>query len=357
LLFGYPIEATANNWLHDCVVEAVKNVHAAIDATKKYPAWPKILPAAFQEKLKPRTGLRDRVRAYDRAVRKLEKADQDIILAALLDQNRIPELLSGVCDCKSLEELHVGIRVPIKDLFEFTYDLLTDFEVRDQHYQAIYTAALSKTCPFCGTEYFEAPGMPREELDHYLAKSRYPFAAANLRNLVPMGHRCNTSYKLAKDLLYRDNGTRRVAFDPYNHNEIRVVLDKSKPFDGTTPNTPKWVIDFVPDAPAVQTWDEAFSIRERYRKNNLDPHYSDWLKEFQAWARSANLQANTDEILLDALRRYEECLARSGINDRAFLKFAVFSMLRRHCELGNQRLKKQLRDLVAPLEKIVSTPP
>lgn len=34
-----------------------------------------------------------------------------------------------------------------------------------------------------------------------------------------------------------------------------------------------------------------------------------------------------------------------------FLKAAVFRMLRRHCEAGHQRLKEQLRDLVAPLVK------
>lgn len=351
MLFGYPIAATRNNWLHDCMVEAVKNVHAAVDSAKRYPAWPKVIPDAHQATLRPRTGLRDRMKAYDQAIRKLTKADRDIVLAAVADQNRISDLLSGACNCTSIEGLHQDVRVPVKNLFGFASDLLTELKVRDQHYDAIYAAATEHMCPFCGAEYFDVPGAPREALDHYLAKSRYPFAAANLRNLVPMGHKCNSQYKLAADLLHDASGARRVAFDPYNHTTVNVVLDDSDPFGGATANTPRWVIKFAPDTPAVQTWDDVFSIRKRYRESHLDQDFARWLSGFQSWARSANLQADTDDKLVDALRRYEEYWAASGIQDRAFLKAAVFHMLRHHCEQGHQRLKDQLRDLVAPLVK------
>jgi hypothetical protein len=128
-----------------------------------------------------------------------------------------------------------------------------------------------------------------------------------------------------------------------------VVLDNSDPFDGVAPNTPKWVIEFAPDTPAVQTWDDVFTIRERYRKNDLDPQFARWLGGFRGWARSAKLKAETDEELLDALRRYEAYLGEGGMLDRAFLKVAVFRMLRLHCERGNQRLKHLFQDLVAPL--------
>lgn len=71
MLFGYPLAATRNNWLHDCVLEAVKNLHALVDDKKRYPAWPKILPVAHQATLKSRTGLRDRLKAYNIALRQL----------------------------------------------------------------------------------------------------------------------------------------------------------------------------------------------------------------------------------------------------------------------------------------------
>lgn len=347
MLFGYPLAATQNNWFHDCLCEAVRNVHATVDSGHSHPAWPHILPITQRAKLKSRTGLRDRVKAYDRAIRKLSKVDRDIVLEAVEAENRISDLLSGTCECATIDGLPEVVREPVDALFGFAFGLLTDLEVRDQQYAAIYAAAPEHMCPFCGTEYFDAPGAAREALDHYLTKSRYPFAAANLRNLVPMGHKCNSRYKLASDLLRCADGSRRVAFDPYNHTKVDVSLDDSEPFDGVTVNTPNWAIRFEPDTAAVATWDEVFSVRERYRRDHLDPAFASWLDLFRKWARVAGLQTDSDEGLVAALKQYEEFWAESGMQDRAFLKAAVFRMLRRHCEAGHQRLIEQLRGLLA----------
>jgi hypothetical protein len=285
---------------------------------------------------------------YDRAIRSLSKTNRDTVLETVEAQNRIEDLLSGVCECATIDSLPEDMREPICDLFGFAFDLLTDLEIRDRQYTAIYEAVPDRMCPFCGTEYFDAPKATREALDHYLTKTLYPFAAANLRNLVPMGHKCNSGYKLATDLLRCTNGSRRVAFDPYNHTNVRVLLDDSDPFDGATMNTPRWHIRFDPDVPAVQTWDEVFSVRERYRRDHLNPSFASWLEHFGKWARSLNPRPDTDETLLDALRRFETFYSDCGMQDRAFLKAAVFRMLRLHCEHGNQRLIEVLRNVVAP---------
>src|SRR5258707_135979 len=113
MLFGYPVAATQDNWLHDCLCEAVRNVHAAADAGKRYPAWPRILPDAHRAKLKPRTGLRDRLRAYDTALRKLAKVDRDLVLQALEGENRISDLLSDAHDCATIDGLPSVVREPV----------------------------------------------------------------------------------------------------------------------------------------------------------------------------------------------------------------------------------------------------
>lgn len=349
MLFGYPIAATKDNWLHECVLQAVENVHTLVDAKKKYPTWPRILPNEHQAKLNSRTGLRDRLKAYHSALRQLSsKSERDAVFVAIRDQNRISDLLSNACSCAALDALPAAIHDAATSLFDFAFGLLTDLKIRDEHYKAIYDAAIEHVCPFCGTEYFDAPGAPREALDHYLAKSRYPFAAANLRNLVPMGHKCNSNYKLAADVLYDGGGARRVAFDPYNHTKLRVVLDDSEPFDGSLPNIPKWMLKFEPDTPAVLTWDAVFSVRVRYQRDHLDEGYAAWLSEFRNWARSAGRRGDTDASLVEALARFEEYCADNGMRDKAFLKAAVFRMLRLRCEQGHDRLKQQLRDLMAP---------
>lgn len=353
MLFGYPIAATHNNWLHECLCDAVRAIHSATDGADAYPGWPGVLPERCRDELETRSGLRDRLRIYDGAVRGLQKVERDLLLEVLEGQNRIADLLDGTYDCLVLDDLPEAVREPVQDLFGFAFKLLSDFGVRDQQYRAIYAAAADHVCPFCGTEYFSAPGSPREDLDHYLTRRRYAFAAVNLRNLVPMGQRCNSRYKLASDLLRRTDGSRRVAFDPYAHHALSISLDGSDPFGGSTEHTPRWEIRFAPDTPAVSTWDEVFAVRERYRSDHLDPDFSKWLRLFARWVQVATLPTGTDDELISALQRYEECWAESGVQDRAFLKAAVFRMLRSHCEAGDERLKEQLRDLVAPSPSIV----
>ncbi|CAG2147610.1 hypothetical protein [Cupriavidus numazuensis] len=347
MLFGYPIAATQNNWLHECICEAIRRIHAAADARKRYPVWPQILPEEYRENLASRRGLRDRLQTYNRAIRRLSADERALVLETLDAENRIPDLLSGAHDCGTVDSLPEIVQKPVIDLYSFAFDLLTELSLRDEHYAAIYAAAPEHTCPFCGTEIFDAPGAPREDLDHYLARSRYPFAAINLRNLVPMGHKCNSKYKLARDLLRRDDGSRRVAFDPYNHVKVDVILDDSDPFDGSTANTPRWIVRFDPETAEVPTWDEVFSVRERYSRDHLDPSFSRWLSLFGKWARS-EIGDDTDEALVAVLRKYEEFWADHGMQDRAFLKAAVFRMLRLHCEAGHRRLIQQLRHVISP---------
>ena len=120
-----------------------------------------------------------------------------MVLACLVQQNRIADLAICATDCEILSDLPKAIQAPVAEPCNFAFELLTGLGVRDRHYRAIYTTVPYHVCPFCGCEYFDAPGAPREDLDHYLPRNLYPFAAANLRNLVPMGMKCNERYKLA----------------------------------------------------------------------------------------------------------------------------------------------------------------
>lgn len=348
MLFGYPITATNDNWLHECLFDSIRIIHAAIDLGLPYPAWPSVLPEAYRELLSSKTGLRDKLADYDRATRRLSKRDRDAVFQAMESQNRIPDLLSCACDCPNIEELPKIVRAPLKALFDYAYDRLTDFGLRDPHYKAIYDAIPEPVCPFCGIEPFEAPESIREELDHYLPKSLYPFAAANLRNLVPMGHKCNTGNKKTTDLLRRADKIRRMVIDPYDHREIVISLNESEPFDGDDPDIPKWEIQFEPDSPAVATWDEVFRIRDRYKHSHLNRHYKGWLEHFRKSVTGLGMKVDTDDDLIDALRWYENLYRDDGFRGAAFLRAAVFCMLRHRCENGDQRLLQVIKDLVAP---------
>ena len=215
MLFGYPLEATQENWLHETLVEILGVIHSNLQNGQNPPDWPDIIPAPYRDNLIRRRGLRDRLNSYRVAVSRLDNVGLTQVINALERQNEIRDLLAGVQNCEPLEDLPETVREPIKELFAYTFTLLSDLGIRDRHYHLIYDSTPYHICPFCGCEYFDAPGAPREALDHYLAESKYPFAGTNLCNLVPMGNKCNSKYKLAQDILYNDDGERRRSFYTY----------------------------------------------------------------------------------------------------------------------------------------------
>lgn len=347
MLFGYPIAVTAENWLHDSLVAAVRRIHELVDERKRMPSWPNILPDAYRVKLSGRTGLAKRLKDYAKAIKALTPAQRQIVLEALEGQNRISDLLIRHCDCDELADLPVAAQQPAKALFTFAFGLLTEYEIRQRQYKALCGSIPARVCPFCGCEGLDAPGAPQEDLDHYIPRSKYPFAAANLRNLAPMGGRCNATYKRAQDPLRGNDGQRRLACDPYVTNGLVVSLSNSV-VDELTPGPiiTDWVIEFFPMDEAVETWDEIFHIKERWKRDVLDDvTFNQWLSDFQTYCFTATLQFAGDDDVANAVSRYEQYLTGCGFSDRAFLKAAVFRFLLRRCTAGCQRLLPILRDL------------
>jgi hypothetical protein len=356
MLFGYPLAATSENWLHECLCEILQLIHSCIETGKPVPLWPDIIPLtnipeSYRETMKRRNGLMKRLNTYHQKVKNLTTGKRRQILQILDNQNQIALLLSCQHNCEEISVLPQTVRKSITDLFTYAFDILTDLGVRDNQYRNIYEVIPAKVCPFCGNEPFDNPDSPRESFDHYLSNSKYSFAAANLRNLVPMGNKCNSRYKLAQDILRKDNGTRRKSFDPYNHKTVTISLDNSQPFAGTIGRTseplPKWEIDFSVSSEEVDTWDEIFHIRERYKRDILDEAFNNWLNGFRSWYRDPRKNIpDSDQKWIDAIEGYALYHESLGFEDRAFLKAAVFRMLHIHCKNGNQRLLNFIKNVV-----------
>ncbi len=342
MLFGYPIAATQENWLHDCLIQMLQIIHQSISTGQTPPVWPLIIPQEFRSRLRRRTRLRSLLEDYQTAAALLSIDQLMRVSTALVHQNDISGLLSGTCSCEKIGDLPEAIIEPTKKLFEFGFNLLSKLEIRDRQYKVIFESTPYHICPFCGCEYFDAPGAPREALDHYLAESKYTFAATNLRNLVPMGNKCNSKYKLAQDILYDDDGLRRTSINPYDDFQgVKISLQKSVPF--VRPQgiyiLPDWQIEFEPDSNDVSTWISVFHIEERYKRDNLDPEFPIWLSEFQAYCRSRKFHPNTEQHVLAVLDAYLTYLTDLGVKDRAFLKLAVFEMLKSYYISGDDTVK------------------
>ena len=70
----------------------------------------------------------------------------------------------------------------------------------NDHYEAFVTHNAIGKCPYCGCSEIKGKYQTRREAyDHFLPKGTYPFNSVNFRNLAPMCHDCNSSYKLKKD--------------------------------------------------------------------------------------------------------------------------------------------------------------
>ncbi|MDB5344995.1 MAG: hypothetical protein JWP89_3372 [Schlesneria sp.] len=325
MLYNYPPEATNGNWLHWCLAQTLMQVHRELDLKKTLPKWPLIIPDEYREKLKLKHGLRDKLKTYTNALKGLSDAERQRVLETLVSQNQIRRVLCGRRSCKRIDSLPETIREPAKDLFTCAFGLLTSLEIRDSHYQTIYKRSDAKLCPFCGLEYFDAPGAPREDDDHYLPKSQYPFAAANLWNLVPMGHKCNSRYKGTADPLMTGGGIRRKVLNPYGAQCFTISLIGTVPLGPPDGITPSWQIAFLPSFEEATTWEELFDLSTRYRRDVLDPHWQKWLEEFGAFAREKDV---TDEASLrDALASYCRIMRAWGLSDRAFLKSAYFDVI------------------------------
>jgi hypothetical protein len=196
----------------------------------------------------------------------------------------------------------------------------------DAHYTAFVAQNKEGKCPYCG--YGDIKGVHhtrREAYDHFLPKGTYPFNSVNFRNLAPMCHECNSTYKLAKDptrhidpINRKTGGTRRKAFYSYAAvpSGITVTLTlKTKDVSNLLPTD----IDLQLSSPGrleeIESWKEVFGIEERYKAKFCAKNDGKaWLEHIVEEAENGNI--TRDELLAQALRAAD----RSPYDGANFLK-------------------------------------
>lgn len=136
-------------------------------------------------------------------------------------------------------------------------------------------------CAFCGLGTFKnILGPRREDLDHYFHKSKYPLAAANMRNLIPTCGTCNQDYKKAKDIL--GDGK---AFYPYSDiPPVDVIVNCNiYPAPDDFSDMGEWSVEIslsAPDAqiqPMMLAWERVYSVSQRL-ENEVSEFFEDWMQ-------------------------------------------------------------------------------
>ena len=134
-------------------------------------------------------------------------------------------------------------------------------------------------CPICGLIPQNTKEEKKEDYDHLLPYSIYPFSSVNFKNLAPICVDCNSDYKEDNDVL--DNAGKKIFFYYDNtHKGIKV--------DAKLEDENNYEFSFLYSttddrAEEIESWDNIFGITDRYKKrakgkaDNWYRHYWEFL--------------------------------------------------------------------------------
>jgi hypothetical protein len=136
-------------------------------------------------------------------------------------------------------------------------------------------------CPICGLLPQNSKEEKKEDYDHLLPYTIYPFSSVNFENLAPICVDCNSDYKKDKDVL--DNEGKRIFYyydDTHRGIRIEAKLENEKEnsfsFSYTTIDDRK---------EEIGSWNQIFAITDRYEKrakgksDNWYRHYWEFLED------------------------------------------------------------------------------
>jgi hypothetical protein len=276
--------------------------------------------------------LKDEVeRIYD-IFKSLTSAVRTQVKEAFKTNNNI-ELLCNGTDPVYLSALPNVVENDIKPLFKWCYETLLEKgkvagDKKDYYNQLIkHPDNDFDTCPCCGLIDIEsAESICREDYDHYLPKSKYPFASVNFTNLVPICNKCNRDRKKADDPIEYD----RITFYPFStevHNiEIKLNYTVDIYKDDKELNFTDLEINLNGQADKIDTWDWLFDIVTRYEDkvktfskrflNEIKRRHERFQKTDSTWSYLHTI----DELIEDYKFDYYD--------DKKFLKIAFLKALK-----------------------------
>ncbi len=145
-------------------------------------------------------------------------------------------------------------------------------------------------CCFCGINDYEEQlaNVPNQNqwkpaYDHYLPKSKYPFAAVCFDNLIPVCFQCNSKAKRSLDPCFCKDKLRHKSFYPYsNYRDKRLKLKANiseVDSESTVFLDDFWsVYLFDEQSSQLISWDRLFDVKRRV-KERVNRKYLLWLEE------------------------------------------------------------------------------
>jgi len=276
--------------------------------------------------IKENVTLRSDVERIYNIFKTLKSEEKELVKKSFVVNNSIEALCNKDIFPVHLDELHSVVATDIKPLFKWLYESLLDKSKvagdKMEYYQSLIRHNDFQTCPCCGLIDFESfESKYREAYDHYLPKSKYPFASVNFQNLVPLCYKCNSDRKKAKDPIEGD----RVVFYPFSKEEHSIVInsDFSLSINLLTleAELQNLVINFIGDADKIKTWNWLFDIEERYN-SQIRGFVKTFLNQIKRQHRQFAI-LNPDWTYLQTLDYFISDYKYDYYDDKKFLKIAV----------------------------------
>ncbi|TCK92561.1 hypothetical protein EDC19_1705 [Natranaerovirga hydrolytica] len=180
------------------------------------------------------------------------------------------------------------------------------------YYEKFYDESIEYVCPFCGIgPMLTSKDQFREAFDHYLPRSKYPFVSLLRKNLFPICHTCNSTYKGDKNP--RDHGK---VFYPF----MRDDNDCEPVFTIRTGVIENLEIASQHFQGEIETWNEVFAIKDRI-KNFAEVNLSGWMSNVSEAVGIYNIDLETAKNA-----EIERCKSNK-MQDHKFIKKAVLEAL------------------------------
>ncbi|WP_445454963.1 hypothetical protein [Flavobacterium sp. HNIBRBA15423] len=266
--------------------------------------------------------------------------EKQIVKDAYFINNDIVSLSDATNTPIKYSQLPAGISTQIKSFYDELWGdskilgyatVVNSCGTVKQHFNRFREVNEFLVCPFCGLESLLCEHDDgRDDYDHYLLKSQYPFISINFNNLFPMCHRCNSKNKNQKDLVYENVAApQRRFYYPYskeaNHEiNLNIVSPNNDLKDPT-----QWQLEVNTTNLAYEdckeTWKDVFNIETRY-KATISKHSKFWKerifsKHHNICKKNGRSYAEFEEDILDDFNDYLNI--SNGILMKSFNDFVI----------------------------------
>ncbi|RXG15964.1 hypothetical protein DSM03_103149 [Leeuwenhoekiella aestuarii] len=295
-------------------------------------AFKNIYNYSYKSTPKVKKTLKDEVERIYEKFKNFNQHQKNLIKASFKVSNSIEELCKGTILSYN-KELPLDVHNDIKDLFKWCYENLLEKGKVAGDKMEYYNQLIKhpdndyNVCPCCGLIDIESSeSICREDYDHYLPKSNYPFASVNFLNLIPICKKCNQDRKKAKDPIEKG----RVAFYPFSserHNieiNLNYIADINKTDKELNFQDLNIILSGQKDK--IETWDWLFDIVTRY-EDNVKTFSKRFLKEikrrhdrFQKFDSSWTYLNTLNELIDDYQYDYYD--------EKKFLKIAFLKAIK-----------------------------